>query len=128
MRAVDFFIQTLLFAAVLISTITGKDFPIWLALIQFFVGLWQLASALLNSFVWKSLPRMAQTKLRNYWLSVMVYFVVLGVLYMIFKESNFMIPGIWFASAWILAVYYYVFTIQLLFPKSKQTTFMDIAN
>lgn len=128
MRAFDFFIQTLLFAAVLISTITGRDFPVWLALIQFFMGVWQVISALLNSIIWKSLPRLAQTKLRNYWFGVVVYFAVLGFLYIAFAHNNFLIPGIWFATAWILAIYYYVFTIQLLFPKTKQSTFMDIAN
>lgn len=128
MRVFDFSIQTLLFVAVLLSTLTGKEFPVWLALIQFFVGLWQLISALINTAQRSQLPREFRHRLNLYWLGVLVYFVVLALLYVTLGSISEWIPGIWFLSAWILAVYYYVWSYQMAHPKKETHSFLDIAN
>lgn len=127
MRKFDFAIQTLLFAFALLSGIYAllyeKGMFIFILLVQFFMGIWQLLSAMATvANTTHGNPR--RTKhIRMYWLMVAVYFGVLGLLFLITGHAAIF----WLHSAWLIAIYYYVLTIRLTFPQQRKT-FMDAVN
>lgn len=128
MRIFDFSIQCLIFAVALLSALTGKDFIIWLAFIQFFMGAWQLLSALVNTILMKRLPANTKRQFRYYWLGVLVYFVVMAILFTGFGRMTELLPVAWFFVAWLLAIYYFIITTKLVFYQNKRSTYLDIAN
>src|ERR1044071_285420 len=103
MRQFDFIIQAIMLSAALLSLSTGKEAVIWIMFIQFFMGCWQVLSAIVSSIVKKSEQRKRQMLI--YWLLVLGYFLVLGFLY-VMDQKDFAFG--WFFSAWGIAVYYMV--------------------
>ena len=127
MRKFDFAIQTTLFASALLFAFCGiiyeKGIFMFIMLVQFFMGIWQLLSAMAtvanstHGNPWRT------KRIRMYWLMVAVYFGVLGLLCLVTREAGIF----WFYSAWLIAIYYYVLTIRLTFPQQRKT-FMDVVN
>jgi hypothetical protein len=121
MRILDFIIQTLLLFAALFALAFGKEGVIAITFIQFFVGSWQLLSAIITVSLKDHGNPYRRKTIRLYWLLVLIYFVVLALVAI--TQIEFLI-GIWFFSAWILAIYYYIFTIRLTFINDKEKTSM----
>ncbi|HEY0029521.1 MAG TPA: hypothetical protein VGC65_02090 [Bacteroidia bacterium] len=126
MRLLDFTGQTLMLAAALFSLAFGKEGVILIAFVQFFMGVWQLLSAIIYSVREKRKGSQRVFLIRIFWLSVLVYFLGLTLLGLFMKENG--IIYFWFFSAWIIAVYYYVITIHVTFKDPERKTFLDIAN
>ena len=93
---------------------------IWTALVQFFVGLYQLINAIIVS-IRKLAKKQMNDYMKIYWLAVLSYFVIGGLLAFLFEEvANGSIPNdkaeriyaYWFISAWAIAIYYYVITVK----------------
>jgi hypothetical protein len=130
MRKFDFGIQTLLLSAAILLAVSAllidKGVFILIWVVQFFMGCWQLISAIITS-VDNNHGNDARTKtVRFYWLVVLIYFVAFIPLYILGVE---LIACIWFFSAWIIAIYYYIFTIKFAFGKyQERKTYLDIAN
>jgi hypothetical protein len=130
MRKFDFALQTLLFGSSIIVLISAfmieKGYLIWLAVLQFLLGAWQLLSASATVANRKHGNTFRTKNIRIYWLSVMIYFAILGALYVFSSRDA---AFIWFPFAWGIAIYYYVITIKLAFGKTQERkTFLDIAN
>ena len=128
MRTFDFIIQTMLLSAAVFVLFAGREAIIWIGIIQFFVGCWQVISGIANAIAHGSLNDYGKRNIKIYWLLVLFYFLGLGLTY-ITKLSY--VWGTWFFLAWGLAIYYYVFTIKLAFPSNKggdKKSFLDIAN
>jgi hypothetical protein len=124
MRIFDLIIQTLLFLLSMLALAFGKEGYVWILIFQFFMGCWQLLSALICSVR----PKTETIKKRMiiYWSLVLGYFIVLGLLAA--SGMNEM-SIIWFFSAWGIAVYYYVFTFQLVINKeNSKKSFLDVVN
>jgi fatty acid desaturase len=109
-----------------IGVVADRGFFILLWLVQFLIGCWQLLSAVLTTLDIGHGNRERTRMIRIYWMAVAIYFVVLAAVFFMLPE----IVGItWFFTAWLIAVYYYVFTIKLIFGKSQvRETFLDVAN
>lgn len=128
MRKFDFIVQTLLLGLTLLFAISavivdnGIFIMIWF--MQFFVGCWQLLSAIITSVNANHGDQERTKMIRAYWLAVVIYFVVLAALCVTKIEIAMLI---WFSLAWIIAVYYYVITIKLTFRKNRKT-YLDVAN
>lgn len=130
MRKLDFAIQTVLLGLAVAFLVSGvifdKGFFILIGMAQFFLGCQQLLSAIVTTFNSKGQDAYRRKNTRLYWILVAVYFTVLAVLYFTCSE---LIGLIWFCSAWGIAIYYYVFTIQLAFGRNEERrSFLDIAN
>ncbi len=126
MRKVDFAVQTLLFAAAICSLAAfGKEGPIVVALAQFFMGVWQLISAgITTAKINGDTDR--RTIMLIYWASVILYASGFLGLYFIDKEEFFI--G-WFFGAWLIAIYYYIYTCKLAFGiEPKKKSFLEIVN
>jgi hypothetical protein len=124
MRIFDFIVQSIFLAAALFSIALGKEWFIWLALVQFFIGIWQLISAIVNSFHRTTAFR--KQMMLIYWCAVLFYVVGLGLISIFNTE---MILGAWFFSAWFIAIFYYIYTLRLAFVKEdEKRTFLDVAN
>jgi hypothetical protein len=124
MRIFDFIIQSLLLISALFSISMGKDGLIWLAFMQFFMGIWQLISAIVNSFHRTTAFR--KKMMLIYWLSVLGYFVIMGGIAIFDQE---VILATWFFLAWAIAIFYYIYTVRLAFIKEDEKhSFLDIAN
>ena len=130
MRKLDFAIQTLLLLSALLFLITGllidKGLFIMIWLVQFFIGCWQIISAFATSVNSNHGNPIRTKMIRIYWAAVLVYFVILAALLFALPE----IIGItWFFTAWLIAIYYYVFTVKLTFGKfEERKTYLDVAN
>lgn len=130
MRKLDFIVQTMLLGLAALAILSGividKGFFVWVMFVQFFTGIWQLLSALLT-VADNSHGSAYRTKtIRSYWLMVAIYFVVLALLSLL---TTNLFAMIWFSLAWLIAVYYYVFTINLAFKRiTERKTFMDIVS
>lgn len=111
--------------------IKWKEVLIWTALVQFFVGLYQLINAIIVT-IRKMAKKQMNDYLKVYWLAVLSYFVIGGLLAFLFEEvTHGSIPhnkservyAYWFVSAWFIAIYYFVITIKdWLGHKAQQTT------
>jgi hypothetical protein len=124
MRIFDFIIQSLLLLAALVSVSLGKEGLVWLAFMQFFMGIWQLISAIANSFYRTTAFR--KKMMLIYWLSVLGYFLVMGGIALFDQEA---ILATWFFMAWGIAIFYYIYTIRLAFIKEDEKhSFLDIVN
>lgn len=111
--------------------IKWKEVLIWTALVQFFVGLYQLINALIVT-IRKMAKKQMNDYLKVYWLAVLSYFVIGGLLAFLFEEvahgsishnKSERVYAYWFVSAWFIAIYYFVITIKdWLDYKVQQTT------
>jgi hypothetical protein len=129
MRKFDFGAQTLLLGFALLSLLLGltarKEYFAFFLCAQFITGAWQLLSAFITAMK-KDHGNGYRTKsIRIYWMLVVFYFGILALLF-VFGVNT--IAMVWFFSAWLIAIYYYVFTIRLLFVKTARKTFLDVAN
>ncbi|MGZ4035355.1 MAG: hypothetical protein ACXVP4_10865 [Bacteroidia bacterium] len=130
MKKFDFAIQTLLLTVAVVSAIgvllVDEGFLVLTLFVQFLTGCWQLISAFAAAAN-NNHGNIHRTKaIRIFWIAVIIYFVVLALLFYVGIEI-LMIS--WFFSAWLIAIYYYVFTIKLVFGKYKERkTYLDIAN
>lgn len=97
-----------------------KEVLIWTALVQFFVGLYQLINAIIVT-IRKAVKKELSDYLKVYWMAVLIYTVVgvmLGVLFESVLKGSYShtnsdrIYAYWFVSAWAIAIYYYVITIK----------------
>lgn len=108
-----------------------KEVLIWTALVQFFVGLYQLINAIIVT-IRKMAKKQMNDYLKIYWLAVLSYFVIGGLLVFLFEEvaqgsishqKSERIYSYWFVSAWFIAIYYFVITIKdWLDHKAQQST------
>ena len=118
MRTFDFIIQTMLLSAALFVLSLGKEAIIWIGILQFFIGCWQVISGIATAFSFSQLNDYGKKNIKLYWILVLVYFLGLGILYL---TKNSYIWGTWFFLAWGIAIYYYVFTIKLVFQNEKNS-------
>ena len=130
MKKFDFAIQTLLLTAAISSFIADllvdKGFFVLTLFVQFLMGCWQLISAFAEAANNNHGNIQRTNEIRIFWIAVIIYFVVLTLLFFV-RAEILMIS--WFFSAWLIAIYYYVFTIKLVFGKYKERkTYLDIAN
>jgi hypothetical protein len=125
MKIVDVIIQSILMLAALASLpMMGREALVWIAFIQFFLGAWQLLSAIIHSFHRDTQQK--KTMLGIYWIAVAAYFVVLGLIALFDRD---LLLAVWFFCAWIIAVYYYVFCFRLvLYRGNEKRSFLDVAN
>lgn len=117
---VDYYLQLVLFilagVCILATPFGGL---IYLFFLQFFVGSWQLLSAILSGAAhWKS--DTGRLNIRYYWMGVAVWIGVM-VLVMLFEKQTYDVVGIfgfcWLVLSWGLAVYYFLITRKYM----KQT-------
>ena len=130
MRKLDFIIQTILFGLTLAvaaaCVVINKEFMLFGGVTMFLIGAWQLLSGAATVLNTNHTIPFRKNGIRAYWLAVLIYFVVLAALAFV-KQEAFLL--IWFFVAWIIAIYYYVFTIKLTFWKpDERKTFMDVVN
>lgn len=126
MRIFDFIVQTILIAVALLSLCTGHDILIWVAIVQFLIGSWQLLSAIITSIKYRSDSGFRKNTIKLYWLLVVIYFAGLGILYVMEEKE---IIYVWFYAAWLIALYYYAATIKMLSDNNKdKKTFLDVVN
>lgn len=125
MRIFDFTIQSILMLGAVGSAVMGKEGLVFIALVQFAMGCWQLISAIVNTIHRDT--EFKKKMIMVYWIAVAGYFVGLAFFGMLFKDD--LTIGVWFFSAWIIAIFYYVFTIRLAFYKEEsKRSFLDVAN
>lgn len=110
---IDFYLQVVLFAlaGVCIITIPFGGL-IYLLFLQFFVGSWQLLSAILSGAThWKT--DTGRLNIRYYWLGVAAWMAVMAVVLLLEKGGNDVMGVIgfcWLLVSWGLAVYYFLIT------------------
>lgn len=129
MKKIDFIIQLIMFvfaACFVLAGIVHLSFFILLAYLQFFVGSWQLISAVVTTATANRLEKQHQHALRKYWILVVIYFVGFVALIGINKIHNIVFV-LWFFSAWAIAVYYFLITKKLA-QQHKHKTFLEILN
>lgn len=110
---VDFYLQLILLILAGVSIIaTPFGGLIFLFLLQFFVGCWQLLSATISAAShWKS--DTGRLNIRYYWLGVAVWMAVMAVVLLLEKERSDVVGVIgfcWLVASWGLAVYYFMIT------------------
>lgn len=127
MRILDFTGQTLMLAAALLCLTFGKEGLVFIAFVQFFMGSWQVLSAIITSFRRNHGDAQRTLMIRIYWIAVLFYFLGLALLGFVIDEQKELFYG-WFLSAWMIAIYYYVITIRIAFLHRERKTFLDIAN
>jgi len=110
--------------------IKWKEVLIWTALVQFFVGLYQLINAIIVT-IRKLAKKQMNDYLKIYWLAVLSYFVIGGLLAFLFEEvAHGSIPNnkaeriyaYWFVSAWGIAIFYFVITVKEWLEYKQQKT------
>jgi len=110
--------------------IKWKEVLIWTALVQFFVGLYQLINAIIVT-IRKLAKKQMNDYLKIYWLAVLSYFVIGGLLAFLIEEvAHGSIPNnkaeriyaYWFVSAWGIAIFYFVITIKDWLEYKQQKT------
>ncbi len=110
---IDFYLQVVMFvlAGVCIITIPFGGL-IYLLFLQFFVGCWQLLSAILSGTThWKS--DTGRFNIRYYWMGVAVWMVIMALVFVLEKGGNDAMGSIgfgWLLVSWGLAVYYFLIT------------------
>jgi hypothetical protein len=110
---IDFYLQIVLFALAGVCIITMPfGGLIYLLFLQFFVGCWQLLSAILSGTThWKS--DTGRLNIRYYWLGVGVWMAVMALVLLLEKGGNDVMGVIgfgWLLVSWALAVYYFLIT------------------
>ena len=113
-----------MFLLALFCLLMGKEGIVFIAFLQFFMGAWQLISALVTTANSRHGDAVRTTTIRIYWAAVAGYFLVLAALGMTIED----LAIIWFFCAWLIAIYYYVLTIRLVFVIPERKTFLDVAN
>src|SRR4051812_1364896 len=111
MRIVDFIGQTIMFLAGLFCLALGQEALVFLAFLQFFVGSWQIISAIATTVNSGHGDPQRTRMIRGYWIAVAAYFMVLAALALLMKN----LAIIWFFFAWLIAIYYYILTIRITF-------------
>jgi hypothetical protein len=122
MRIFDFIGQTFLFLIGLFCLALGHEALVFIGFLQFFVGIWQLISAIATTANLRHGDPQRSLLIRVYWIAVGIYFVILAALGMLVKE----LALVWFFSAWLIAIYYYILIIRITFLSPKRTGFMDV--
>ena len=129
MRKFDFAIQTFLIGGAALLLLAGliqdRGYFIFIWILQFLTGVWQLLSATATSSNTIHGNPERTKMIRIYWGWVAGYFIILALLY-VFSIYQ-MITLVWFFSAWLIAGYYYIFTIRLAFMNPVRKTFLDVA-
>lgn len=126
-RFIDLSVQTILFIAVPVTLIYFRGKPSWLSEllgIQFVMGVWQMSGSFL-SVVFKG-PAFRR-KLRHFTISS-AYLLLFVLLLTTRTTSGYqagylseIVTGICcFGPPWALAIYYYITTWQLVFPRQKK--------
>lgn len=125
MRIFDFSIQSILLLGAIGSAVMGKEGLVFIALIQFAMGCWQLISAIVNTIHRDT--EFKKKMMMVYWIAVAGYFVGLAFFGLLIQEETLLFA--WFFSAWLIAIFYYFFTIRTAFYKDNEhRSFLDIAN
>ncbi|TND10656.1 MAG: hypothetical protein FD123_298 [Bacteroidetes bacterium] len=116
-KIIDASLQTIFLLAALVGVFT----PFLILYAMFFIGLLQLTTALVTTILWRKEANRTAVNIRTYWIMVIVYFAGLAVLYAAHSAGfiDEIITGIWFFSAWIIAIYYYLLTLRMAFAKEK---------
>jgi len=133
MRKFDFAIQTTLMSAALALGVTallyGSEYLVFLLVVQFLMGVWQLLSAFATTANRNHGNEIRTKIIRIYWMLVVAYFAVLILLYSTAdKDAAWQSTAIWLHMAWLIAIYYYAFTIRLAFGVPRRKTFFDVVN
>ena len=124
MRIFDFIGQTFMFLLALLCLLMGEEGFVFIGLLQFFVGVWQIISAIATTAQTKHGDPIRTLLIRIYWVAVAVYFFVLAALGVAIKDAAI----IWFFSAWLIAIFYYIIVIRIAFVSKPKKSFLDIAN
>lgn len=116
MRKVDLRYQVLFFGLAAMCLLGGillhEGFFGLIPVFQFCIGLQQLASAFITSDRKKYYSSFHTKGTRIFWAAVLVYFLVLTI-FIAFCEIRIIVT--WFYTAWFIAVYYYIFTLKLVY-------------
>ncbi|MFL5764869.1 MAG: hypothetical protein ACJ77K_13070 [Bacteroidia bacterium] len=124
MRIVDFIGQTFMFLLGLCCLLMGKEGLVFIAFLQFFMGAWQIISAIVTSVNRKHGDPSRALLMRIYWIAVGVYFIILAGLGIAVGD----IAIVWFFTAWLIAIYYFIITIRIAFTPQKPKQFPDAFN
>jgi hypothetical protein len=129
MRKLDLIIQSLLLlpalAFVPAIVMIDKGFLVWILILQFFLGIVQVLSALITTMNTENASAFRKRAIRIYWLLVLVYCIIISVLLLAKMET---VAMIWFFSAWGIAIYYYVFTWRMVTGTTQRKRFLDVLN
>ncbi len=130
MRKADFALQTLLLGIIPGSMIVYGFEGLFIALyVQFFIGCYQLISGVVKVGTIKYHKPLVQKHIKIYWVLVLVYFLMLGLLGAVGNDE---VVSIWlFGPPWLLAIYFYVLTILETFgpvKQKKRSTFLPNIN
>jgi hypothetical protein len=128
MRILDICVQSLLIGLAAVSLLSVDGGFILVAFVQFFIGVWQLLSAIISTSKMKQYPELIRKRLKIYWLLVAVYFLVALVLYVLAPMDKSLGFFAWFFSAWGIAIYYFILTIAMLRKKGEKNSYLDVMN
>lgn len=129
MKKFDFVIQSIVFITAISITaysIFHNDMLSILALVQLFLGGWQLLSWFISIIGIGKAKTSIRTGYTSYTLSVVVYFIIC------FAGSQMDVDGqivmiYLFGPPWIIGTYYYYLTYQMIQTKrNEQHSFLDI--
>lgn len=111
---IDFVLQTVLLclASVILvaSAVAGKDYLMFLFIIQFLIGVLQVFTALVHLIVCSPQEKLRIIHLAGSGLCLFTFSVTESV------SGGDVIMIVIFGAAWALAILYYVITWRLLFP------------
>lgn len=120
MKKIDFYIQTLLAAILAFAAITlwfSNDAAIWVFLLLFLLGAWQMVSCIITLFAG---DRAYRFKLIHFMASV----IYIGTL-IVMKVKIDRDPISWVTPALILAVYYWLVSAKTAFPNDNHGRFLS---
>jgi hypothetical protein len=122
MRIFDFIGQTFMFLLALLCLLMGGEGLVFIAFIQFFIGVWQLISAIMTTAGSDHGDPIRTLMIRIYWGAVIGYFAILTALGLLMKD----LAIFWFFCAWLIAIYYYVLVIRIAFASKKEKSNAEI--
>jgi|GEM_PF-3250372 len=112
MKSLHFYIQAMLFAAVLLillGSIIFNEILFYVLYFQFFIGVYQYVTG-----TWLLLRRKYVDQLRYYWLiSTLDLLILVGSTYTHNSISGFLMAVFFFVVPWPLAIYYLMFSYQI---------------
>jgi hypothetical protein len=119
-RAIDFIMHLIVALLALLVIIPEPQSSLYVvAILQFFVGIFQVISSIIRMFRYASFDKNIQNLLKGYWFLCGLYFLVSSIIYL--NDPSALVKGITFFSAWGIALYYCVITYLLAFPNYRKS-------
>ncbi len=114
-RKFDFILHCLLvFALLMFVSIHPPSALIWILIVQFFIGFYQVFSSFLRTVQYHSFDRTIQRYLIIYWVLCGLYGLGWGLIIILKPDS--IVYGTYLLSAWGIAFYYCYITYRMAFP------------